>query len=166
MKIIGIIAEFNPLHKGHEALIKFASSRKDSGACVILMSSSFTQRGSPAITDEFTRAFTAIKAGADLVLELPFIYSCSAGQDFSRGAVEIFGRLNFVTHLAFGMEDPNFDTEPLIKILLHENHDYQEILRLELKKGASFSKAHSLAIERLLPGTQDFISRFRSFSES
>ena len=157
MKITGVIAEFNPLHKGHERLI--AGSRSDSRACVILMSSNFTQRGSPAIVDEFTRAEMAIKAGADLVLELPFIYSCSAGQDFARGAVEILERLNFITHIAFGMEDPEYNIEPLINILLHENQDYKNFLKSELDSGASFAKAHSLALERLIPGTKDFITK-------
>ena len=159
MNITGIIAEFNPLHKGHEALIKFASSRSDSGACVVLMSSNFTQRGSPAIVDEFTRAEMAIKAGADLVLELPFIYSCSAGQDFARGAVEILGRLKFIAQIAFGMEDANYNVEPLINLLLNENQDYKNFLKHELDSGASFAKAHSIALEKLLPGTQEFITK-------
>ena len=145
MNITGIIAEFNPLHKGHEALMKFASSRENSGACVVLMSSNFTQRGSPAIVDEFTRAEMAITAGADLVLELPFIYSCSAGQDFARGAVEILGRLKFIAQIAFGMEDANYNVEPLINLLLNENQDYKNFLKHELDSGASFAKAHSIA---------------------
>ena len=160
MNITGIIAEFNPLHKGHERLI--AGSRNfltSSGACVVLMSSNFTQRGSPAILDEFTRANIAIKAGADLVLELPFIYSCSAGQDFARGAIEILGRLKFITHIAFGMEDANYDVDPLINILLHENHDYKNFLKRELDSGASFAKAHSMALEKLIPGAQEFITK-------
>ena len=160
MNITGIIAEFNPLHKGHERLI--AGSRNfltSSGACVVLMSSNFTQRGSPAILDEFTRANIAIKAGADLVLELPFIYSCSAGQDFARGAIEILGRLKFITHIAFGMEDANYDVDPLINILLHENHDYKNFLKHELDSGASFAKAHSMALEKLIPGAQEFITK-------
>ena len=157
MNITGIIAEFNPLHKGHERLI--TGSRSDSGACVVLMSSNFTQRGSPAIVDETLRAEMAIKAGADLVLELPFIYSCSAGQDFARGAVEILGRLNFITHIAFGMEDSEYNIEPLINVLLHENQDYKNFLKRELNSGASFAKAHSIALEKLIPGTQEFITK-------
>ena len=67
-KITGIIAEFNPLHKGHELLIK--KQKENNSACVVLLSSSFTQRGEPAFIDKFLRAEMAIKAGADLVLEL------------------------------------------------------------------------------------------------
>ena len=149
----GIIAEFNPLHKGHQELLR---SIKADGIIVIL-SGNFTQRGSPAIIDKFLRAELAVNAGADLVLELPFVYACSAAQDFSRGAVEILGRLGFVDSLAFGMEEPGFDLMPLVKVMLNENESYKNFLHEELQRGASFTKANSLALEKILPGSHDFI---------
>ncbi|MBQ7593939.1 MAG: nucleotidyltransferase family protein, partial [Synergistaceae bacterium] len=149
----GIIAEFNPLHKGHEELIRFAKS----DGVIIILSGNFTQRGSPAIIDKFLRAELAVKAGADLVFELPFLYACSAGQDFARGAVEIFRRLGFVSRLAFGMEEPEFDFMPLVYIMLNENEDYKKFLHEELDKGASFTKANSLALDKILPGSREFL---------
>ncbi len=149
----GIIAEFNPLHKGHEKLIRFAKS----DGIIVILSGNFTQRGSPAIVDKFFRAELAVKAGADLVLELPFVYACSAGQDFARGATEILGRLGFVDTLAFGMEEPEFDFMPLVDVMLNENEDYKLFLREELDKGASFTKANSLSLEKILPGSREFL---------
>lgn len=152
--VTGIIAELNPLHKGHEILIK---SQKKFGACVVVLSSNFTQRGSPSFIDKFLRAETAIKAGADLVVELPFIFACSAAQDFSRGAVGILARMKFINRIAFGMEDPEFNFLPLIEINNKEN--YKKFLHEELKLGASFSKAHSIAAEKILPGSHEFLSK-------
>ncbi|MBQ3458204.1 MAG: nucleotidyltransferase family protein, partial [Synergistaceae bacterium] len=52
----GIIAEFNPLHKGHESLIRFAKALPDSEGLVVILSSNFTQRGSQSIVNKFTRS--------------------------------------------------------------------------------------------------------------
>ena len=152
--ITGIIAEFNPLHKGHELLIK---SQKKFGACVVVLSSNFTQRGSPSLIDKFSRAEMSIRAGADLVIELPFIFACSAAQNFSRGAVGILARMKFINRIAFGMENPEFNFFPLINI--NENGNYKNFLHEELKRGASFSKAHSIAAEKILPGSFEFLSK-------
>ncbi|MBQ9419199.1 MAG: nucleotidyltransferase family protein, partial [Synergistaceae bacterium] len=153
--ITGIIAEFNPLHKGHEKLIQ--SVKENSEACVVVLSSNFTQRGEPAIVDKFLRADMAVKAGADLVVELPFLFACSAAQDFSRGAVGMLARMKFITRIACGMETPGFDFIPLIDI--DNNESYKIFLRSELDKGASFSKAHALAAERVLPGSREFLTK-------
>jgi len=73
VKITGIIAEYNPFHNGHKYQI--GEAKKFSDAVVVIMSGSFVQRGSIAITDKWTRAKIAAENGADLVLELPVIYS-------------------------------------------------------------------------------------------
>ena len=153
--IAGITAEFNPLHKGHELLIK--SPKINNDAIVIILSSNFTQRGEASFIDKFLRAEMAIKAGADLVLELPFIFACSAAQDFARGAVNIAARTGFINKIAFSMEDPKFDFNKLIN--LEENQDYKNFLRHELSLGASFSKAHAVSAEKILPGSFEFLSK-------
>ena len=155
----GIIAEFNPLHFGHESLMKFSCGLPDSEGVIAVLSSNFTQRGSPSVVSKFERAYTAVKAGADLVIELPFLYSCSAGQDFSRGAVNILGRLGCVSRIAFGMENPEFDFETLAGIMANESESFREILRFELGRGASYSKALAIAIEGEISGAGDFITR-------
>lgn len=101
----------------------------------------------------------AVNAGADLVIELPFLYACNSAKDFSRGAVEILARTNFVDNIAFGMEDINFDVEPLINLMLNENQDYKNFLHQELKSGASFAKSNSKALEKILQGSSEFISQ-------
>ena len=155
----GIIAEFNPLHKGHESLLKFTKSLQNSEGVIVILSSNFTQRGSPGIADKFARASMAVIAGADLVIELPFLYACSAGQDFSRGAVEILGRLGCVSRIAFGMEDTDFDAASLADVMAREPEGYREILRREIGRGASFPKAVSIALDEIVAGSREFFTR-------
>ena len=157
--LTGIIAEFNPLHHGHESLVRFARSLPDSEGVIVVLSSNFTQRGSPSTTDKFTRARMAVMAGADVVIELPFLWSCAAGQDFARGAVNILGRLGVISRITFGMENPEFDAGTLAGILADEPSAYREILRRELGRGASFPKAVSIALEEIIPGSRDFITK-------
>ncbi len=81
-----IICELNPLHNGHSFIISEAAKH---GQVILVMSGNFTQRGSAAVYDKYTRAKAAVLAGANLVLELPFPW-CSAGAaDFARAGVAI-----------------------------------------------------------------------------
>jgi len=109
MAVIGIIAEFNPFHNGHKYLLEQASGLK-----IIAMSGNFVQRGEPAIVDKWTRAQMALEAGADLVLELPFLVSVQAADFFAKGAVDILERLG-IDHLMFGTEEV-LDYESISKV--------------------------------------------------
>lgn len=97
-KITGIIAEFNPFHKGHEYLLN-----QIEGIKIVAMSGNWMQRGEPAIFDKWTRAQMALACGADLVVELPVTVSVQAADFFASGAVAILKNLG-ITDLAFGSE--------------------------------------------------------------
>ena len=155
--ITSVTAEFNPFHKGHESLMKFAGGAGDSGGVVVILSSNFTQRGLPSMTDKFARACTALKGGGDLVIELPFLYACSAGENFAEGACETAGRLGFVDRVVFGAEDAEFDAEGLAEAMM--SREYGEILRGEMRKGASYAKASGISAERIFEGGGEFLSR-------
>lgn len=103
MKIAGIIAEYNPFHKGHEFHIK---KTREQGATHIaaVMSGSVVQRGDVAVADAHARACAAVSGGADLVLELPPQHSLGAARDFARAGVSIFKRLGCIDMLSFGAE--------------------------------------------------------------
>ena len=144
--------------------MRFANGLPDSEGVIVILSSNFTQRGEPSFTDKFSRAYTAVRAGADVVIELPFLYACSAGQDFARGAVNIIGRLGCVSRIAFGMENPEFDAgifREIAGIMANEPESYREILRREIGRGASFAKAVSIALDEFsgVPGAGDFITK-------
>ncbi len=96
-----IVCEFNPLHKGHEYLIKKARELgADKVTCV--MSGNATQRGELAVVDKYLRAEAAVKCGADLVLELPYPWCSSSADYFATAAVSIAAGFGDV--LLFGSE--------------------------------------------------------------
>lgn len=109
MTITGIIAEFNPFHNGHKYLLSQAE-----GVKIVAMSGNFVQRGEPAIVDKWTRAEMALRNGADLVVELPFLVAVQSADYFAQGAVDILERLG-VDKLAFGTEE-NLDYQHFSQI--------------------------------------------------
>lgn len=109
MTVTGIIAEFNPFHNGHKYLLSQAE-----GVKIIAISGNFVQRGEPAIVDKWTRAEMALRNGADLVVELPFLVAVQSADYFAQGAVDILERLG-VDKLAFGTEE-NLDYQHFSQI--------------------------------------------------
>lgn len=109
MTITGIIAEFNPFHNGHKYLLSQAE-----GVKIVAMSGNFVQRGEPAVVDKWTRAEMALRNGADLVVELPFLVAVQSADYFAQGAVDILERLG-VDNLAFGTEE-NLDYQHFSQI--------------------------------------------------
>ena len=67
MATVGIIAEFNPLHSGHEYLINEA---KGFGQVVCVISGNFVQRGTPAVIDKYERAKMALLAPKRIFISL------------------------------------------------------------------------------------------------
>ncbi len=110
MKTTAIICEYNPYHKGHELQIKGIKNNADDNAVVCIMSGGYVQRGQPATYDKYVRAEAAIKCGADLVVELPYPYSCSAAEFFAFGGVCLAESLGVVDELCFGSECGSIET--------------------------------------------------------
>ena len=106
MSKFGIICEFNPLHNGHQYLIK-RSAELGASEIICIMSGNFTQRGEFPITDKYSRAEMAIKSGADLVLELPFPWCGASAEYFATAAVSIAAP--FCDKLIFGSECGDVD---------------------------------------------------------
>src|SRR5699024_2023149 len=71
MKIIGIIAEYNPFHNGHLYQIEKVKEIYPESIIIVAMSGNFLQRGEPAIVDKWVRARQALLNGVDVVVEIP-----------------------------------------------------------------------------------------------
>lgn len=106
MKACGIVAEYNPFHKGHAYQIKELKANTDTDVVIAVMSGNFLQRGEPAILDKWTRTQMALAGGVDLVVELPVIWSVQPADYFAEGALRILGALN-IDYLSFGAEAGN-----------------------------------------------------------
>lgn len=103
MRTTAIICEFDPMHRGHEHLIREAR-RAGAERIVCIMSGEFCQRAEPAAIPKHARAHAALLTGADLVLELPFPFSCGSAEFFAHGAISVIAALGCVDTLAFGCE--------------------------------------------------------------
>ncbi|CCI85789.1 hypothetical protein FC52_GL000047 [Lactobacillus pasteurii DSM 23907 = CRBIP 24.76] len=108
MSVVGIIAEYNPFHSGHEFLLNQARLVAGKDPIIVLMSGNYVQRGEMAIMDKHTRAEAALRAGADLVLELPFSTAVQAADLFALGGMDQLYRLGAET-LVFGVENANLN---------------------------------------------------------
>ena len=151
--MIGIIAEYNPFHNGHAYQI--SEIKKFSNAEIVaVMSGIFTQRGTPAILDKWTRARLAVEGGVDLVLELPFVYAVRSAQDFSRGAVNLLSKIGIDT-LAFGAEISDLEKLKLAASTFNDEN-FGEKLKLEMSSG----KSYAAAVTKILAGVAQIEEKF------
>lgn len=147
MKIAAIIAEYNPFHNGHLYQIETIKNQLGADHIIVVMSGNFVQRGAPAVIDKFTRCRMALENGADLVFELPVYFALGSAEYFAQGAVSLLDKLGVVDFLHFGSESGDIDVlSNCARKLLAESDIYQKNLRQQLRQGASFPVARSLAI--------------------
>jgi len=157
--VTGIVAEYNPLHKGHAYHI--ARTKEITGCtCVVaVLSSHFVQRGQACLIDKWTRTRMALMSGVDLVLELPVVFSCHNAGVFGNASVDLMARSGVIGAISFGMESPTPLLHTISDILIQEPEPFKQYLKSFLDKGHSFVKARSLALEMILPGSWDFLLR-------
>jgi predicted nucleotidyltransferase len=150
MKTVGIIAEYNPFHKGHAYHIQKAKEAVGADFAVIAMSGNFVQRGAPAIIDKYTRTKMALDGGADLVLELPVPFATAAAPIFAEAGVSLFHHLGCVDALCFGSESGNVNSLiATARILMEEPPEYKMLLHNFLKEGNSYPKSVQMAVQSL-----------------
>lgn len=121
------------------------------------MSGNFVQRGDTSLVDKWTKAEMALKAGADLVIELPLLYSISSAENFADGAVKILNSLKIVDYLSFGSEIG--EIEPLNEIasfLYKEPKEFSNLVLSQLKSGLSYPKAREIATTLYLGDTKKY----------
>ena len=148
MRMIGVVAEYNPFHAGHRWHL--AETRRRAGDCAIVcvMSGNFVQRGECAITDKWTRAAAALAGGADLVLELPTVWAASSAEHFAFGAASIL-RTAGAEGLSFGSESG--DAAAVVRAASVLNSpEFSAALRVHLDAGLPFALCRQRAAEDLL----------------
>ncbi len=147
MKTIGIIAEYNPFHKGHLYQIQKLRSDTQADFVIAAMSGDFVQRGKPAVYDKYTRTRMALDAGIDLVIELPVCFATGSAQDFASCGAALLDRLGVVDLLGFGSESGDCALlSKAAELLLHEPEGFAFRLQSLLKQGYSFPKARAAAL--------------------
>ncbi|MBR4800703.1 MAG: nucleotidyltransferase family protein [Clostridia bacterium] len=157
MRITAIIAEYNPFHNGHLKQLRTAKRETNADALVVVMSGSFTERGDLCIADKFTRANWAIQAGADLVLELPTVYSLSSAQKFAEGALKTLSMLGEYT-LSFGTEADELEGLSMAaEFMQSELNDVSNLLKGFLSEGYSVAKSRTLALDKVRPDVSNML---------
>ena len=148
MRIVGVVAEYNPFHAGHRYHI--AQTRRRFGPCAVaaVMSGNFVQRGDCAVQDKWARSAAALAGGADLVLELPTVWACASAEHFAWGAVSIL-RAAGAEALSFGSECGDEAAIARAAACL-ASPDYVRALRAHLDHGLPFAACRQAAADELL----------------
>ena len=152
MQVCGIIAEYDPFHKGH--LYQLNRARELTGAdyMVCVLGGAFSQRGEAMLFHTFDRARMALENGFDLVVGMPFSFSCAQANRFARGGVGILQKMNLVSHISFGCETDRLDwLRTAARIMNHPDAAYVRKLREGLAAGHSFAKAQGRALMEAMP---------------
>lgn len=151
--IVGIVAEFNPMHYGHCYLIQEAKRRTSAEAVVCVMSGNYVQRGAPAIMDKWTRTEIALNNGVDLVVEIPTAHCLGNAAVFAQSAVTLLESIGQVTHIAFGSESGDIDSIRKYAIFCRNHSREIEIQMREFtKQGMNYPVARERSIQKLMQG--------------
>ena len=148
----GVICELNPLHKGHKYL--FDICKKNGDGLICAMSGNFTQRGDFAVYNKFERAQTAIKNGADLVIEIPALCTIQSAQGYAKSGVKILESTGVCDCLAFGAET---DDIAQLKAVSQKIKDCDEQIIQALSSGVSYPAARQSAVNSPLLETPNNI---------
>lgn len=141
MIIAGIIAEYNPFHRGHAYHI--AQTRKLTGCdyVVVCMAGSYTQRGEAACLSKWDRARMALLCGADAVFELPALFAVRTADVFARGGVGVLDGLG-VDVLSFGSEQDSLELlAGIADIRDHEPEAMTNAIQCKLAEGKAHARA-------------------------
>ncbi len=149
MGAVGVVAEYNPLHRGHLRHLDLTRRAVGTDAAVVVcMSGNWVQRGDCAVTDKWTRARWACRHGADLVLELPTVFALASAPTFARGAVSILAAAG-AEALSFGCEDPDVNALRALAGAL-DSPEFDRALRPHLDAGLSYPAARQRALAGLV----------------
>ncbi len=158
MKILGIIAEYNPLHNGHLFHLKEAQ-KINPDLTIAIITSTFNSRGEISLLSSYEKTQILLNNNVDIVIELPFILGTQAADLFAFNSVKMLNHFN-VTHIVSGSENDNLD---YIKQLdcISKSKDYDELISSYLKTGLSYKSASNksfldLGIE--LPNSNDMLN--------
>ena len=160
MKILGIIAEYNPFHKGHAYQIQQAKKLTNADAVIVVMSGNFVQRGEPALLDKWTRTRMALLNGADMVVELPVIYATASAEYFAHSAVKLFEDMGIVTDICFGSEIGSIKPlETIASIFCTQPACFVADFKKHIKTGSSYASARCHALSAIFPQSKDILSQ-------
>ena len=164
MKILGIIAEYNPFHNGHEYQIKKAKEMSGADYIIAIMSGNYVQRGAPAIFDKSIRTKMALNAGIDAVFEIPALFSGASANDFAGFGISLLKILG-VDFISFGAENDNYKLlDTVAKVLTDKEQELA--VKKHMAEGLNYAKARHNAILEELKGSKEDINEIENILAS
>lgn len=158
MRVVGVIAEYNPFHLGHAHHLAEARRLSHADAVVVVMSTAFTQRGDAALLSPQARAQTALSAGADAVFALPAAWAVRDAEHFALGGVSLLAGLG-CNAISFGTESIELPAlKAAASYLEQPDVAFQAEVQSRLAKGSSYPAALSDAMEASLPGAGSLLA--------
>ena len=149
MHIIGLIAEYNPLHLGHIYQINKIKELYPNSIIILVTNSTFTQRGEVSILNKWNKTKLCLDNKIDLIFELPFVYATQSADLFAKGALEILNHLQIDT-LVFGSESNDINMLYNIANTQINNPNYNKYIKEYLAKGLNYPTAISKTLEKLI----------------
>ena len=147
--ILGIVSEYNPFHNGHLHHLEVSKQITKTDFSVVVMSGNFVQRGDTSLINKWVKTEMALKAGVDLVIELPTVYAISSAENFADGAIKILNSLGVVDFVSFGSEIGEITPlNDIANILYREPKEFSSLITAQLKSGLSFPRAREIAINQ------------------
>ena len=155
MRILGIIAEYNPFHSGHEYHLQRARALSGCDYAVAVMGGAFSQRGEPMLLDKRARARMALECGVDLVVELPALFAIRPAEIFASAGVAILGALG-ADAISFGCETDDIALlDALAALREREPPELAGTIVKNLSKGMSHPRSrHEALIAFIGPGAE------------
>ena len=159
MRILGIVAEYDPFHNGHLHHLREARKAVSPDWVYAVISPCVRQRGDLALLSPSDRALCAVSAGADAVFALPALWTVRDAEHYAAGAISLLARLG-ITHLAFGAETGDL---PLLRraaeMLESPVPVFSSLLKERLAGGAGYPAALSSALSAALPEAKGLLDR-------
>ena len=154
MRVVGIVAEYNPFHYGQLYQKRKVKEMYPDSIIIAIVSTNYTQRGGFSLINKWDKTRICLNYGIDMVVELPTLYTTQGADMFAYGAVSILNMLHIDT-LVFGMECD--DVEYLIKAAKTQinNSKYDELVQKYLLTGVNYPTALGNALKEMIGYTTD-----------
>lgn len=154
MKIIGIIAEYNPFHLGHLYQINKIKEIYPDSLIIAIISTNFTERGDISILNKWDKTKICLENNIDIVIELPTVYATQSSDIFASAALSILNHFKIDT-LVFGSETNDIASLYNLANTQINNKDYDNLVKQYMDKGINYPTAMSKALNKLTNNTID-----------
>ncbi len=146
MEIIGVIAEYNPFHKGHLYHINKIKELYPDSLLILVLNGYFMQRGELSVLTKEAKTRIALDYKIDLVLELPFIFGTQSADTFAYYSLAILNHFK-VDKIVFGSEGNDLKLLHKIADMALNNPDYDSKVTSYLKQGLNYPTALAKALD-------------------